>query len=503
MRSMKIIIVSAVLLCFGAGIANSKEISRGQAEQIATGWMAEKFAVAESALPARDELTCTDIERGRRTIAYLFEVPEAGFVLVAGDDRFGPVIAYSEKNGFDPDIPPAKSFLDVVGRVINNGPASTEESTGQTTDVGKIGPLVETQWSQGWPYNKYCPTTYCVDEDGDCKPCSTPVGCVAVAMAQIMRYHRYPPRGIGSHEYEWTCEKITCADGTKVDGYCEKTTIYVNFEINHDWSNMPVSLDGSSSDAQIDAVSKLLYHCGVAVDMDYACNGSCAYSSDVRDALKTYFNYQSSAEYTGRDFDSEKWFAILTDEIIGGRPVYYRGTHKETDEEEYPPGHAFILDGVDDSLGDQLFVHINYGWGGAGIPLYCPDGDGWYEMGFFCGFTQYHAVILGIQPREGGWTISPSPNAPNSPGLRPQSGGNCFVATAVYGCPCCRQVKILSAFRDSCLLTNAPGRFFVKNYYRFSPRLVRTIRNKPLVKKAVRFYLKPFVFLARLLVSDR
>ncbi len=486
MRLTRVIIA---LLILGVSAANSGEISRGQARQIAEGWIAENFAAAKGDLPGQDELTCTDIERGRRIIAYLFEAPEVGFVLVAGDDRFGPVIAYSEKNGFDPDTSFTKAFLDSVYSAICEGSGKIY-SSGSTADVGKIGPLVETQWDQGSPYNNYCPTTYCTnDECTLCIPCSTPVGCVAVAMGQVMRYYRYPPRGVGSHEYEWTCEAIRCIDGSSCgeDVICAKTTIYVNFEINHDWSNMPVTLDGSSSDAQIDAVSKFLYHCGVAVDMDYGCFGSGAYSADVRDALRKYFNYQSSAEYTGRDFDSEKWFSILTEEIIGGRPVYYRGS--------WGGGHAFVLDGVDDTLIGQLWVHLNYGWGGSS--------DGWYDMNFFYMFTLDHAVILGIQPREGGWTTLPNPTAPNAPGLRPQSGGNCFVVTAVYGCPCRREVRVLSAFRDSYLLTNAPGRFFVKNYYRLSPRLVRTIRNKPLMKRAVRLYLKPFVLLARLLVSDR
>ena len=43
----------------------------------------------------------------------------------------------------------------------------------------QIGPLMQTTWGQGSPYNSFTPS-------------NTPTGCVAVATAQIMRYHEWP-----------------------------------------------------------------------------------------------------------------------------------------------------------------------------------------------------------------------------------------------------------------------------------------------------------------------
>ncbi|MBO7629572.1 MAG: C10 family peptidase, partial [Bacteroidales bacterium] len=53
-----------------------------------------------------------------------------------------------------------------------------------------VDPLITAKWGQGSPYNALCPP-------------NTPVGCVAVAMGQVMRYWGYPEHGIDSHSYTY------------------------------------------------------------------------------------------------------------------------------------------------------------------------------------------------------------------------------------------------------------------------------------------------------------
>ena len=92
--------------------------------------------------------------------------------------------------------------------------------------------------------------------------------------------------------------------------------------------------------------------------------------------------------------------------------------------------------------------------------------------------------------------VSDSSNmVPNASG----SGGDsrCFIATAAYGTPDAGDVLWLRRFRDRYLLTNAPGRVFIRAYYRLSPPLADVIRAYPLLRRLVRIGLVPYVALAR------
>jgi subtilisin family serine protease len=94
------------------------------------------------------------------------------------------------------------------------------------------------------------------------------------------------------------------------------------------------------------------------------------------------------------------------------------------------------------------------------------------------------------------FTINPPPSSGGG-------GGGCFIATAAYGTPMASDVRYLRAFRDQYLLTNAIGRGFVKAYYTVSPPLADFLRDNAFLRAWVRLWLKPWVDLSRLLVSDQ
>jgi hypothetical protein len=76
------------------------------------------------------------------------------------------------------------------------------------------------------------------------------------------------------------------------------------------------------------------------------------------------------------------------------------------------------------------------------------------------------------------------------------SGGSksgCFIATAAYGSYLHPKVAELRAFRDDYLLTNAPGRLFVKLYYRVSPPLADLIARHSVLRGATRLLLTPVI----------
>ena len=72
-------------------------------------------------------------------------------------------------------------------------------------------------------------------------------------------------------------------------------------------------------------------------------------------------------------------------------------------------------------------------------------------------------------------------------------GGGCFIATAAFGTYLEPQVEILKDFRDNYLLTNAPGRVFVENYYRYSPPVAHFIAQHEWLRAVVRGALYPLI----------
>jgi uncharacterized repeat protein (TIGR01451 family) len=70
----------------------------------------------------------------------------------------------------------------------------------------------------------------------------------------------------------------------------------------------------------------------------------------------------------------------------------------------------------------------------------------------------------------------------------------CFVATASYGSYLHPHVQVLRDFRDTHLVTNAPGRKFVELYYRYSPPVAGLIERHQSLRVAARTLLTPVVY---------
>ncbi len=290
---------------------------------------------------ARDSINCL----------YIYNVGD-GYVIVSADDRITPVLGYSTEGNFDMQNIPVQlqEWLGQYAAKISaavSSPGFTNEApvaswraltsdnyTPSRYGTVRVAPLIQTLWDQYPYYNNYCPYDASAGE-------RVVTGCVATAMAQLIRYWQFPTRGIGSHSYNHPTYGTQSAD-------------FGNTTYNY--SLMPLSLNGSCSTAQINEVAKLMYHCGVSVNMDYglaSLGGSGASTQDAANAFNTYFGYSGCQYENKSNYTNYQWTNKLKTELNNGRPVLYDGSGSG--------GHAFICDGytVDD------YFHFNFGWSGS------------------------------------------------------------------------------------------------------------------------------------------
>ena len=156
---------------------------------------------------------------------------------------------------------------------------------------------------------------------------------------------------------------------------------------------MPASLSASSTSTQIDAVARLMFDVGIAMDMDYSCTGSAASVSDaVSFGLPTYFRYRWMVQSMARrDYTGDQFFRIMRADVDLGRPVVL-GVWSAT------AGHAVVVDGYQVFTDSTSQVHVNLGWGGAYT--------GWYDVtnNWSTGYNwiaSTQVAYRGIEPDDG------------------------------------------------------------------------------------------------------
>lgn len=295
--------------------------------------------IASGVLPGR---SLVEYSRSRAGMEgepyYVFNAEDGrGFVIVAADDRLPGVLGYADRGTIDLSAAPEglMALLGMSSELLTRLD-ETGESRANRASTGKpvVGPLLgDINWGQGAPFNTMCPKL----DNGT----TGYVGCVATAMAQIMRFYGYPMQGEGSHSYTDNGRKLTANFGETV----------------YDWGNMPAAVPDTPTGQQVAAYSTLCAHLGVAVDMQYAAGGSGAYTMVVPRALREHFGYSPAVAMHSRSYyNSKEWMSMITAELDKGRPLYYAAS-----SEDGLGGHAFVCDGYD----TEGYVHINWGWYGS------------------------------------------------------------------------------------------------------------------------------------------
>ena len=312
------------------------------------------------------QLSCLlNPELDKSNYFYVFNVNyNEGYIIVSSNNSINPILAYSFEGGFNVgNVSPAQQmFLDYYNESIKSAfdnQNSPEESTlgewnrllnfteqysfKQKTTVGPL--LAGINWNQSSPYNLGCP------QDSDA-PMGygghVPVGCVATAMLQVMKYYNWPHTGTGSYFHSsW------------VNGG------YGNYNINfgnqtYDWNSIPLTASGSYNEE----LAKINLHAGVAVRMWWGPNGSGSSTANIATAMKDYFRYSNAISAKLKtSFTETQWKNMIKGQLNNNKPIVYSGSPSTG------AGHAWNCDGYQ---GDEHF-HMNWGWGGSGNGYYTLD----------------------------------------------------------------------------------------------------------------------------------
>lgn len=325
----KVLTLFFLMLVFLQGF--SQTISEEKAIQIASNFLfGSKQSVRSSSYYDNH------IESG----IYIVNFEPEGWALVSLDQNARPIIGYSPKGFFDvQDVSSnVKSWLNSESEQIKHAGKSKKwtaewktlehEQLPALKSVAAVAPLLKTEWDQNAGWNRFCPP-YADGPNGKAY-----VGCVAVAMAQALYYLKFPVKPKGKKSYT----------------LAPYGTISLDFaaEPAYNWSKMSLK----TSD---DENARLLYHCAVAVEMDFGGDGSGAYTTRVPFAFRNYFGFTPSVQTISRYKNDEEWVALLKSELNKNNVLIYSG-----DPGTGEAGHAFNIDGYSNSG----YFHFNWGWNG-------------------------------------------------------------------------------------------------------------------------------------------
>lgn len=363
-RLLHIQFLLVLLLALGYSPLQAKRITQWQAQQQAYSFWGKQMPQKAKA-KSRTATTASPSDA-----YYVFNNDAGGFVIIAGDDAVTPVLGYTSTGSFDAENLPdglkdlLKSYERQIAALGDNYVANQTATRAAFTGE-KL--LKTAEWNQMAPFNKYTPNNYVT-------------GCVATAGAIVMKHHGYPAKGTGSHSYTWNGQTLTA-----------------NFGHTYDWASMPAKYDGTN-DAAFDGVARLMADLGVAVEMNYAKDGSGSYIGDLVTALQKYYGYSKLSHLMAiEDVGAEAWNGKLREEIDANRPVLYAASDPAAG------GHAFVIDGYKDES-----FSVNWGWGG-----YC---DGFYKIGALNPesvgkptgdkYNVGQSAVFGMQPSDGTEKVS-------------------------------------------------------------------------------------------------
>lgn len=380
---MRKLLLLATGLALCSTMAEAKDITPSQARAIAA-----KYVTVGQAKKMRQFKAPAAGNTAAAPDFYAFNDAHGnGFVLIAGDDCVTPVLGYSTTGSFSQDdmAPAFKAWLDAVSaditamRTSGNGTAKTADADANDQPTIVVAPLIKTQWNQRTPYNDQTPTI---------GGAHAMTGCVATALAQVMKYYEWPVTGTGSVHYD-----TPTYDSKTIDVDFTKST--------YDWANMRdtyTTTDGTPgwNEAEGNAVAMLMHDIGAAIHMQYGTQSSGSWNSDIVNTVSRHFGYNAT-NYKKANYNTGEWMTLIKQQLDAHNPLAYAGQEKNG-------GHEFVVDGYD----SNDYMHVNWGWSG--------NGDGYFTFHKFgtgtYSFTQSMSFVV-MTPNKTGIAQTETPVATN------------------------------------------------------------------------------------------
>jgi hypothetical protein len=366
------------------GILTARPMTAEQAENAVTGWLqvaAQQFFTEDCRVMKVE----TFFAETGEPIYYVVYLQPAGMVIVSADDLVEPIIGFSDGDVFDlSQNNPLGALVshDLQGRLdaarntfrlqmANQNPAVlrsqnqwryyinlgkgdnntfTLMGTASLADI-RVPPLIKSKWGQEQSctspaldcYNYYVPQKFAT-------------GCVATAMAQLMRYYQYPVSGIGVNHFTIEVNERLQAMFTRGgDG----------FGGAYDWSAMPLDPNCSLTETQREAIGALCYDAGISVGTIYGSDTSIAEVHEAKDALTNIFQYGHAVNAFNLNQNiGPGLIGMINPNLDAGSPVILAVNRPGG-------GHAVLCDGYG-YISSTLYHHLNMGWNGLN--------DAWYNL---------------------------------------------------------------------------------------------------------------------------
>ena len=403
----------AALLFFAPG-AWARPTTADEARNVAVNWLSLEAKPMGPPMghEAKNVETFTD-EAGDPAY-YVVHLKPSGLIFLPADDQVEPIIGFvSGATSYDPspanplgalvsrDIPGRIALVREKEAALESGETPAADSRmagaqkkwawlsvtfgageGAGPDLGnppnqltgipdvRVAPFVQSQWNQacaggGDPpcsldnpdaYNYYTPNgpnSWFVPGGYSNYYC----GCAATAMAQILRYFRYPTDAIGVERGSYSVGKVKGhANLLGGDGSGGP----------YDWPNMPLTTSGTTPIGQLQDIGRLTWDAGLAVDMDYSSSGSSPNSAPTAyaGAFMNFFRYSNAVTSVGDNLPEDMLYSMVNTNLHAKYPVMF-SIHNSKD------GHAIVCDGYG-YVDSVMYHHLNMGWSGSD--------NAWYNL---------------------------------------------------------------------------------------------------------------------------
>lgn len=341
-RILKLNILLIVLIPI---LAQAEPVTLQRAQLVASTFLKNNNATVEDNRLIQRFYGSKTKSYDQQPLLYVFDNPNGGFVIVSGDDTSSPILAYSTTNHFPQnDLPPALAkWMECAENVIrktrntsnktNNDWQILESKTKSSYAQQTIIKLETAQWDQYAPFNDLCPSI-----DGTI----CPAGCLPLAFAIIMRYHKYP-----QNPTNYYIEKYQAYDsGIEFGGW--------NIDYPYLWDEMPLTNGNDFTEKQKKETATLIRDIGALVKAEYQIKNTGGVINQFW-KLSEAFGYDKAAYIANQwEYTEKEWFELLKQNLNKKLPIPMSAWEK------LASGHAFVVDGYDS--GHKL--SINWGWGG-------------------------------------------------------------------------------------------------------------------------------------------